>query len=77
MTAVPLDYNKILQLVNQLPVRQRFALVHDVLNTLEPQPMQKEPTLPRALGLLATTKEPPSDDQVDQWLDEYRTEKYG
>lgn len=65
MTAVPFDYDVILQLVNQLPVRQRFALVHDVLNTLGPQSMQKQPTLPRALGLLATTIDTPADDEVD------------
>lgn len=75
MTVVSPDYDMILQLVNQLPVRQRFALVHHVLNTLESQPTQKEPTLPRALGLLATRDDAPSDEKIDRWLDEYRMEK--
>lgn len=77
MTAVPFDYDMILQLVNQLPTRQRFALVHDVLRTLEPAPPPRQPTLLRALGLLATTEAAPPDEEVAQWLDEQRMEKYG
>lgn len=76
MTAIPVNYETVLQLVYQLPARQRFALIHDVLKSLEPTPA-KEPTLSRALGLLATEADAPTDETVDAWLDERRMEKYG
>jgi PHD/YefM family antitoxin component YafN of YafNO toxin-antitoxin module len=37
----------------------------------------KRNTLQKALGLLATSYSPPSDAEIEQWLDEHRTEKYG
>lgn len=77
MTAVPADYETVLQLVTRLSVRERFALVHDVLKTLEPMSTRKQPTLSRALGLLASTEDAPSDEVIEQWLDEHRMEKYG
>jgi len=33
-------------------------------------------TLPKALGLLATSAPPPTDYMVDKWLEEHRMEKY-
>ena len=45
----------------------------------DPQP-EKRPrnrTLHRALGLLATDKAAPTDEEVERWLDEHRQEKYG
>ena len=75
MTAIPVNYETVLQLVYQLPARQRFALIHDVLKSLEPM-SAKGPTLPRALGLLATEADAPTDEEVDAWLDERRMEKY-
>lgn len=77
MTVASVDYETILQLVYRLPTRQRFALVHDVLQSLEPSLPQRQPTLSQALGLLATTKGAPSDEEVQSWLDEHRVEKYG
>ena len=77
MTTFPVDYSTILQLIYQLPVRQRFALVHDVLQSLEPPALKRQPTLPHALGLLATAEDVPTDEQVARWLDEQRMEKYG
>jgi PHD/YefM family antitoxin component YafN of YafNO toxin-antitoxin module len=34
-------------------------------------------TLDKAWGLLATDRSAPSDAEIEQWLDEHRTEKYG
>ncbi len=38
---------------------------------------RKKQTLSQALGLLATSAPPPSEEEVKQWLEEHRTEKYG
>ncbi len=40
-------------------------------------PHIKRNTLKDALGLLATDQPPPSDEEVQMWLDEHRMEKYG
>ena len=40
-------------------------------------PLKMEPTLPKALGLLASDRPAPTDEQVQAWLDEHRMEKYG
>lgn len=40
------------------------------------QPRRKH-TLEKALGLLATDHPAPSDAEVEQWLEQQRTEKYG
>ncbi len=45
MTVAPVDYETILQLIYQLPVRQRFTLVHDVLQSIEPSLSHRAPTL--------------------------------
>jgi hypothetical protein len=34
-------------------------------------------TLDAAFGILSTNQPPPSDREVQTWLDEYKTEKYG
>lgn len=74
------SYDSVLQTVRQWPPDRRFALVRDVIDTLETEVSPSRPrrkTLKKALGLLATSRPAPSDAQVQQWLDEHRTEKYG
>jgi len=56
-------------------IKQWFALIHDVLKSLEPTPA-KEPTLSRALGLLATEAGAPTDEEVGAWVEEQCMEKY-
>lgn len=71
-------YQQVLEIVRQWPDARRFTLVQDVLKTLEPEAYpRKKQTLSQALGLLATSAPPPSDEEVKQWLEEHRTEKYG
>ena len=73
------SYDSVLQTVRQWPPDRRFALVRDVIDTLETEVSPSRPrrkTLKKALGLLATSRPTPSDAQVQQWLDEHRTEKY-
>lgn len=71
-------YQQVLEIVSQWPDARRFTLVQDVLKTLEPEACpRKKQTLSQALGLLATSAPPPSDEEVKQWLEEHRTQKYG
>jgi len=74
------SYQGVLDIVRQWPTAQQIALVEDVLKTISSRvepPKQRRRTLDRALGLLATDKPAPTDDEVKQWLDERRMEKYG
>lgn len=63
-----------------MSVAQRLTLVQDVLATLTsdvaPAP-PRQPTLARALGLLATDAPAPSDADIAVLLDERRQERYG
>ena len=71
------SYETVLALVRAWPAAQRFLLVHDLLATLAPTERIPHPTLQHARGLLATEHAPPTDAQVDAWLDERRSERYG
>lgn len=72
------NYDDILKIVRNWEEDRQFALVHDVLKVLASKKERKrEPTLQKALGLLATDQPPPNDEEVKQWLDERRWEKYG
>lgn len=73
------NYTSILHTIRTWPARQRYLLVQDLLKTLEPEvePIQAEDTLRLARGLLATDKPAPTDEEVAQWLEEHRVEKYG
>lgn len=76
-----LSYEAIRDIVFKWPAHERSHLVQEVLKTLTPSyataPSEKQPTLDRALGLLATEQPAPSDAQIQRWLDEHRAEKYG
>ena len=77
MSAQTSDYETILALVRSWPAAQRFSLVQDVLVTLAPTERAPHPTLQHARGLLATDHTPPTDEQVTEWLEERRSERYG
>lgn len=75
-----ISYEGVLKIVSQWPAAQQMALVEDVLRTISPRvkpPRQRQRTIDRALGLLATDQPAPTDEEVRQWLDEHRMEKYG
>ena len=66
-------YETVLKTVRQWPPERRLALVQDVLSTLAPEVSSSQPkrkTLEEALGLLATDQPAPSDDEIQQWLNE-------
>jgi hypothetical protein len=75
------DYKKILELVANWPAEDRAALAHDLLSlparraASTPQPRPSF-ALARGLGRVEGTP-PPTDEQVRQWIDEYRMSKYG
>ena len=79
MSAQMSDYETILALVRSRPAAQRFSLslVQDVLVTLAPTERAPRQTLQHARGLLATDHALPTNEQVAEWLDERRSERYG
>ncbi|MBP7688991.1 MAG: hypothetical protein KA765_13825 [Thermoflexales bacterium] len=80
-TETNLTYDAVLQTANHWPPAQRFALIQDLLKTLEPAALEptfpKRRTLHKALGLLKTDRPAPTDEQVAHILHDARTEKYG
>ena len=77
--AETIDYEQVLHLVRSWPASQRFTLVQEVLKTLAPveSPARaSRQTLVRARGLLATEQPAPSDEKIEQWLDERRSQRY-
>jgi hypothetical protein len=74
------NYQQVLQTIRGWPLERRFALVQDVIGTLSTEVAPSHPrreTLDTALGLLATDRPAPSDEDVQRWLRERRMEKYG
>ena len=73
------DYNAVVQAIRQWTADKRFSLVQEVLQTLAPvtPPRQRRRTADEALGLAATADHlAPTDEEVKQWIDEHRMEKY-
>lgn len=83
MTSPQPTYDAVLDIIHKWPASQRYLLVQDVLKTLEPQdelqerPQRARDILATARGLLATEQPTPTDEEIAQWLEEHRTEKYG
>lgn len=74
------SYESVLKIISQWPASRQMALVEEVLKTVSPRvepPKERRRTIDEALGMLATDKAAPTDEEVKQWLDEHRMEKYG
>jgi hypothetical protein len=79
------EYREILDRIAGWPPAARLALLRDVLDTLTPEvptvvrqaPRSGRPTLEEVVGLLKTDELPPTDEQVKQWLEQRRIERYG
>jgi hypothetical protein len=70
-----MTYKAILEVIDQWPSTKRLTLIQDILHTLMPPPAKRRRnTLEKALGLLATSEPPPSDKDVERWLNEGRME---
>lgn len=80
MATQTVTHESIVKIVQTWSTDRRLQLVEDILRNLkvenEEAPVRKK-TLRTALGLLSTNNPPPTDEEIDQWLDERRMEKYG
>jgi hypothetical protein len=82
-TAGP-EYTAVLRQITAWPRSARLALLRDVLDTLADQEeivemstSRSRPALHEVAGLLKTDEPPPTDDQVEQWLEERRIQRFG
>ncbi|MBI4671886.1 MAG: hypothetical protein HY741_09505 [Chloroflexi bacterium] len=75
-----ITYQDVIRTVVSWEHERRLALIRELLLSLEAEwrtrPVPRN-TFKRALGLAATSQPAPSDEQVRDWLDEHRMEKYG
>jgi hypothetical protein len=73
-----MDRATILQAIQELPQDEQEALLSELLDRL---PLEKEPPIApnssRLAGIFSHSQIPPTDEEVAQWLDEHRQEKYG
>ena len=80
MAISTLDRETILQAIRTWPPDEQRALAREILERVG-VPLVEEPLTPpdsRGLaGLIANGQTPPTDEEVAQWLDERRLERYG
>lgn len=73
-------YRSVLKTIGEWSPEWRLALIRDLVQSLQTEwqtQHPRKPTLQKALGLLATDKPAPTDEQVKDWLGKHRTDKYG
>ena len=73
------DINTILKQVEVWPSVDRTALAYEILRSTARHQVVPPPrnTAARATGLLRGDGPPPTDEQVEQWIEEERWRKYG
>jgi hypothetical protein len=80
MATAERDHEAIEQAIAAWPVEEQIALARQILERASkpapPQPTERS-TWEALYGIASTGQEPPSDEQVAQWLDERRMNKYG
>ena len=82
MAATPLDRKDILHAIEAWPVEDQVALARIILErTASGQPETSLEKLDRSTwdalhGIASGGEEPPTDEQVAQWLDEHKMDKY-
>lgn len=86
MATPTLDRETVLRTIQTWPLTEQMALVQTILQRATarlaeaPRPTQppQRPSWREMAGLAAVPgQEPPSDEQIAQWLDEHKMEKYG
>ena len=83
MAATPIERDAVLHAIEGWPVEDQVALARAILERASVG--QAENTAGKAArstwdalyGIASSRHEPPSDEQVAQWLDEHKMEKYG
>lgn len=80
MAAPALDKQTILAAVQSWPEDEQIAFAEEILALVQgpivEEPLES-PDSRSLVGLLANGQTPPTDEEVAQWLDEHRMEKYG
>lgn len=83
MTTPTLDPDTILRTIATWPVEEQIRLARAVLERAAASTKRQLGQVPEQstwealYGIASNGQEPPTDDQVAQWLDEQRMEKYG
>lgn len=83
MAAPTIDRDTILEVTRNWSLTDQMALAQAILQAVSERLVEKQtrpqrPSWHEMAGLAAVPgKEPPSDEQVAQWLDERRVSKYG
>ncbi len=83
MAAAPLDHKDILHAIEAWPVEEQVALARFILERAASSRAETSAetsarsTWDALHGIASSGNEPPSDEQVAQWLDEHKMEKYG
>ena len=87
------SYARALEAVQHLPLPMLTSLLHEIANRIGQQTYSallqegttsfssaddpKHNSVKLLLGRMKTDQPPPADEEVAQWLDEHRMEKYG
>ncbi|HLJ81543.1 MAG TPA: hypothetical protein VKT52_08665 [Ktedonobacterales bacterium] len=83
MATTPLDRDTILQAVENWPLDDQVTLARLILERASTQSggasdqSHDQTTWDALYGIASNGRTPPSDEQVAEWLDERRMEKYG
>lgn len=80
MTSPVLDRETVMRAVQAWPLEDQLALAQEILHRAEDPFIQEPVVAPDSqglAGLIANGSPPPTDEEVAQWLDEHRMEKYG
>ena len=79
MATPSLDRETILRAIDELPADEQLSLAQAILQRLSSHAssLPQQPSWRQMVGLASNGQPAPSDEQVAQWLDEHRTEKYG
>lgn len=82
MTAIiDAEVAEVLKQVEHWPDSQRRTLAHELLRGERRRHMEQRPPrqipLQQIRGMLKTDIEPPTDEQIKQWIEEERLKKYG
>lgn len=83
MAATPLEHDAILRAIAAWPVEEQMTLARSILERITgSQPSDSGEGAVRSTwgalyGVASSGSEPPSDEQVAQWLDEHKMDKYG
>jgi len=74
-----LDREAIRQAIQKLPLTEQMVLAQEILHraTMQIAHAPQRPSWREMAGMASNDQEPPTDEQVAQWLDEHRMEKYG